>query len=125
VAGALDAGLPLPLIEPDLQISRIRLSCEHFSGAKQAEVLEILVVTHAFGSMVFALTAPVEVRDHSQPGIVPEIAERLPGIAVFELPAPPSQEGVEVLNDLRAGFEAPLRTGFIPDRLACLCQRLL
>ena len=72
MAGALDAGLPLPLIEPDLQISRIRLSCEHFSGTKQAEVLEILGVAHAFGSMVFALTAPVEVRDHSPPGIVPE-----------------------------------------------------
>jgi hypothetical protein len=59
-------------------------------------VLEILGVAHAFGAMVFALTAPVEVRDHSQPGIVPEIPERLPGIAVIEVAAPPSQEGVEV-----------------------------
>ncbi len=57
MAGALDAGLPLPLIEPDLQISRIRLSCEQFSRAKQAEVLQILVVAHAFGANGF-LTVP-------------------------------------------------------------------
>jgi hypothetical protein len=111
----LDADLSLPLIEPDLQISRVRLSCEHFSGAKRAEVLQILVVAHAFGAMVFALTAPVEVRDHSPPDIVPEFTERLPVIAVVEVATPSSEEGVELLNDLWARFGAGAPPRFSPD----------
>jgi len=49
--------------------------------------------------MVLALTAPVQMRDHSRPDIVPEITERLARVAVFEVSAPPSQEGVEFLDD--------------------------
>jgi len=92
VAEALfgSAVLPLPLIEPDVQVSRIGSPVNISSWAKKPQLLEIPIVSHVLGPLVFALAASVQVRDHPRPGIMPEIPECFPRIAEVEVSAPPS-----------------------------------
>lgn len=82
-------------------------------------------MSHSRWSGVFALAAPVQMRDHSLAGAVAEVAERFSRIAEVEVPTPPSQEGVQILHDHRTGLVTHARSSFLSDRFTCLAQGLL
>jgi hypothetical protein len=48
----------------------------------------ILVVTHPFGTVIFALVSTVQVRCHPTPAVVAKVTKRFTWIAVIEVAAP-------------------------------------
>ena len=80
-------------------------------------MVKIWIGGHAFGTMVFALTAAVELGDHTVSREVTEVAKRLSRIAELEVLAPAPQVVVEVLKHYRSGLEAVASSGLEADRL--------
>ena len=112
------ACLPLPLVKPDVRISRIRLSCKYSSYAKQTWFLEILISAHLFGTVIFTLTTTVQMAMHPISDIVVQGSKPFRGVAVIEIAAPAFQLGVKILHNGGRGLEASIRASLFTDCLA-------
>ena len=107
-----------PLLEPDRQISRIRLSRYPSSQAFTAtasqggktQVLQEFIPVRRVAQAIRALTPTFQVLYQSFLHIAIDIAERLAGVALDEVMASSHQMRVDLRDQHGDGFEALLRS---------------
>ncbi|MFM2096123.1 MAG: hypothetical protein RIS70_3247 [Planctomycetota bacterium] len=121
----------LLLVNPYVQVSRIRLSQRRFiqrctqgsgdrSQASQTEVVDGSIKRLACRGTVGSLTATPQVVIDSIHNQGVHRAKGLPRLTVAEVVRPPRRPSVELPNHRNDGLRAALGTCELPYRLACL-----
>jgi len=93
-----------PLVEPDVQISRIRLSCEQvtrssrWSQVLQTEVAKMRIKTHTVGHTIPTLTATTQMNPQTLLHVMVEIPVGLAGMAETEVGRPSVETPIQILE---------------------------
>ena len=110
----------LPLFEPDVRISRIRLSpkspYQEHSQADQSHTTEVSIVGFITRGSPTALASPLKVPTQSGQHVGVDLTQGFTRVAEAEIVAPTSQVTVEFYNQLGQCYVATVRSGLIPQR---------
>ena len=93
-----------PLAEPDVRISRIRLSCEQSTGTTrrnqitQTKLTQMCIKTNAFRHTIRALAAPSKMKAQTSLHVIIEIPVSLTRISELKIGGPTLEIPIDVFD---------------------------